>query len=249
MSKLSGLPSIHYITLRESTNRQHNLNRWFQEYNVTNYVPHVFERLTNFDEYQFVGKHVDSITILKPLIISHFSVLRNWYETTDEPYTLILEDDASFETVQYWNFNWIDFEKNLPDNWGCVQSAIIRYACEPYEFDCREPYRRGHWSACAYVIKREYVKHLLDTYNPRPNLFTLDIKGTDIIPEIEQILFLDLEKRVYVFPLFVEDCYNLTSTVSTNILNHRYSSHDCVMNWWKTLGKDLTIDEIFKGKN
>lgn len=247
MNKLDGLPSVHCITLKESVDRRQNLLKWFDQYSVPKYTINVFDRIVNLEHYIFQGQGSNNIPLSeKKLLISHFSVLRKWYETTNESSIVIFEDDVSLETVQYWNFTWEEFEKRLPNDCKCIQLSIIRYKCEPYIFDNREPYRRGHWSACAYFMKREYVKHLLDTYNPEPNLFLTSVPGVSISPELEQLLFLDIQRRVYVFPLFVEDCYKLKSTISDAKNEHRYSSHDCVINWWKEYGKNLTIDQIIK---
>jgi len=247
MNKLDGLPSVHCITLKESVDRRQNLLKWFDQYSVPKYTINVFDRNVNLEHYRFHEQEFNIIPLnVKKILISHFSVLRKWYETTNESSIIIFEDDVSLETVQYWNFTWEEFENRLPNDCKCIQLTIIKYKCEPYIFDNREPYRRGHWSACAYFMKRDYVKHLLDTYNPEPNLFLTSVHGlgTSILPELEQILFLDIQRRVYVFPLFVEDYYKLNSTISDGKYEHRYASHDCVINWWKEHGKNLTIDQI-----
>lgn len=248
ITKLKNIPSINCITLRESEDRRNKLKFWFELYNVKNYKFHIFDRLNNIDDYNFIGPLAYHISNdVKPIFISHFSVLRDWYENTNEDHLIVVEDDVSFKPVEYWNFTWEEFEHNLPENCMCVQLVIMRYNCEPYEFDKREPNRRGHWSACAYFLKREYVKHLIDSYNPSPTTFTLDIKGVDLVPEIEQVLFLDLKERVYVFPLFVEDCYVESTKIEEKPeQSHKQSSHVCAMNWWQTTGKNLTISEIIK---
>lgn len=250
--KLEGLPSIHYITLEESIERQTVLENYFKNFNISNYKQHVFKRISDeelFNNYKFFGPYVDSSTNLtKKILISHFSVLRDWYENTDEPCTLIFEDDVSFETVQYWNFTWKEFKKKLPKNWNCIQLSIILLnpeISEYYQFSVREPWRRGHWSSAAYLVKRKYVKHLLDTYNPEPNVFNFDIKGTNIIPDAESVLFLDIKQRVYVFPLFVYN-YPKFYINHESIANqpHIPKSYTGVINWWKTTGKNLSTNQI-----
>jgi len=245
MDKLDGLPSVHCITLKESVDRRQNLLKWFDEYGVPSYTINVFDRNIDLSQYAFVGKYSDRIPETeRKIFISHFSTLRRWYESTNEPCLIVFEDDVSFETVQYWNFSWKQFHESIPESCKCIQLSLIRYKCEPYEFAPREPLRRGHWSACAYFMKREYVKHLLEIYNPVSNSFLLEIQDTDMYPDLESILFLDIKKRVYVFPLFLEDCYVLGSTFSKSENPHRYMSHDCVLNWWKEFGKDLNLKDM-----
>jgi len=134
MNKLDGLPTIHYISLEESVDRRTNLENWFQKYNITNYILHLFKR---FDEYNYelTGPYVHLLAHhSKGPITSHFSLLKELYETYDDEYFLIAEDDLSLETVQYWNFTWKEFKSNLPSDWNCIQLVVLR------EYDCKEIY-------------------------------------------------------------------------------------------------------------
>jgi predicted O-methyltransferase YrrM len=251
MNKLEGLPTVHYISLEESVDRRNNLENWFQKYNITNYVPHLFKRYEEGD-YELVGPMVHLLLEgSKGPITSHFLVLKEWYEKTEEPYTIVVEDDLSLETVQYWNFTWKDFYQNLPEDWNCIQLGTIReYSCNQYYFEKRKD---SDWLAVAYLIKRDYVKFLLDRYYSS-DIFTLDIKEFGCIPVIEQLLFLSPIGGVYSFPLFVEDCVNTTSSIVMG--EHRingqgyfhHESYNDVINWWKETGTTLTIEQVMKGK-
>lgn len=251
MSKLKGLPPIHCVSLEESVSRRNNLENWFEKYNITNYTPHLFHRYQEGD-CELVGPLAHMLALgSKGPITSHFKLLKNWYRYADEPYALIIEDDLSLETVEYWNFTWEEFFDNLPENWNCIQLSLIReYECEQYHFEIR---RDKDWSAAAYLIKRDYVKFLLDRYYP-DDIFTLDIKEYNCIPVIEQLLFLSPIGGVYSFPLFVEDCENTKSTFVNDYANENgqgsfhHSSYRNTIRWWKSIGNKLTIQDIMKGK-
>jgi FkbM family methyltransferase len=251
MNKLEGLPRIHYISLEESIERRTNLENWFKKYNIMDYVPHLFKRFEEYD-YKLVGPYVNSLAPhSKGPITSHFTLLKHWYETTDESYTLIVEDDLSLAPVDYWNFTWKDFFESLPEDWNCVQLVLVReHLCENYSFEKR---RERDWCAAAFLIKREYVKLLLDSYY-FDDYFNLDIKGLEYPPVIEHLLFTN-KPGVYCFPLFAEDCYNTQSSLlpenaHAELINGQgpmhHFSYDCVMNWWKTKGKSLNINQIFE---
>jgi len=251
MNKLEGLPRIHYISLEESVDRRTNLENWFKKYNITDYVPHLFKR---FEEYnhKLVGPYVDSLAIhSRGPITSHFTLLKEWYETTDEPYTLIVEDDLSLAPVEYWNFTWKEFFQNLPEDWNSVQFVLVReHICNDYKFERR---RERDWCAAAFLIKREYAKLLLDLYY-FDNYFNLYIKDLEYPPVIEHLLFTN-KPGVYCFPLFAEDCYNTHSSLlpenaHAELINGQgpmhHFSYDCVMNWWKNKGAFMNIDQIFE---
>jgi GR25 family glycosyltransferase involved in LPS biosynthesis len=248
MNKLEGLPTVHYIGLEESVDRRNNLENWFQKYNITNYVPHLFKRFEECD-YEIVGPHVHLLnTHSKGCIISHFSLLKELYETSNDEYFLIVEDDLSLESVEYWNFSWENFYNNLPEDWNCIQMVIIReYESNEYYFEKR---RDHDWCTAAYLIKRDYIKNILDLYyQSRDLIFTLDINFT---PVLEHLLFSN-QNNSYSFPLFLEDCYNVKSTAVTNDDieplhnpegNNHYKSYDDAINWWKNKGAHLKINQI-----
>jgi len=255
MSKLEGLPTIHYISLEESIGRRTNLENWFKQYNITNYVPHLFKRFEEY-EYELVGSHVHLLNQhAKGPITSHLSVLREIYETYDDECFLIFEDDVSLKTIEHWNFSWKEFYKNLPKNWNCIQLIVIReYDCKEYIFEKR---KGCDWCAAAYLIRRKYLKNLLELYYPSKNLtFNLD---THFLPKIENLLFANhhdggadiTENEIYSFPLFLEDCYTTKTTLDVDydlehngIRSNHCRSHDDVLNWWKNKGKFLRINQI-----
>jgi GR25 family glycosyltransferase involved in LPS biosynthesis len=245
MNKLAGFPTVNYISLTESVDRRKKLESHFNQYDIK-YVPHIFDRVENLEKYNFSHTFPNMV---EPIFISHFTVLRDWYFNTEDEYTVICEDDLSLDSVRYWNFTWNEFVERLPSNWQCLQMVVLRHAHKwetpyNYKFTPREPYKRGHWGACAYLIKREYVENLILKYNQYPHKFTLEL-DIPLEPDLEQVLFFDIHRRVYVFPLFVEDCYGLNTTRKSKPDDFQFYSHDYVMNWWKTVGCKLSLDQIF----
>jgi GR25 family glycosyltransferase involved in LPS biosynthesis len=249
MNKLTDLPTIHYISLEESVDRRTNLENWFQKYNITNYVPHLFKRFEEYN-YNLVGPNVHLLADhSKGPVTSHLCLLKELYETYDDEYFLIVEDDLSLETVEYWNFTWKEFYDNLPKDWNGIQLTILReYNVQDYSFENR---RDKDWCIAAYLIKREYIKYLLDLYYFVDNTLNL---SSSFIPVVEDLLFYHTNSNIYCFPLFVEDFYNAKSTyrnpeLSGNILDdcHHKSYHNA-LNWWKSIGKNLTINQIMNTK-
>jgi len=245
-NKLDGIPPIHIVSLNESEDRRNNLERWFSKFNITNYKFHLFKRFEEND-YIINGKYSH---LLEPdgkgSITSHFIVLKEWYESTSEPYCLVVEDDLSLETVDYWNFTWKEFENNLPHEWNCIQLVIIRENyCQEYFFQSRDI---NDWCAAAYLIRREYVKQLLDSYYI-DNIFNLTIENLEYPPVIEHLLF-SKKSKVYCLPLFVEDIINTQSTFRYKEKlywghgQYHHNSYYDVMSWWKNKGFDLSISEI-----
>ena len=248
MNKLKNFPTIHFISLEESDSRRTNLTKWFQKYNITSYVPYLFKRFNEYN-HNLIGPNVQFLAEhSKGPITSHLSVLKYLYETYEDEYFFIAEDDLSLETVEYWNFTWEEFYNNLPKHWNGVQLTILReYDVTEYSFENRKD---KDWCVAAYLIKRNYIKNLLDTYYFDDN-FNLN---SNFIPVVEDLLFFHENSNIYSFPLFVEDFYNTKSTyrnpeLPANILDdcHHKSYHN-VINWWRTTGKNLKINQIMNKK-
>ena len=242
MSKLEGIPQIHYISIEESKERRDNLHKQFNEFGISNFIPHIFSRYVHGD-YHIEGDNLESIDKrgYGPTT-SHLITLKEWYENSTDDEVLIVEDDLSFETVQYWGFSWKDFRNKLPSDWNCIQLICLReYSYNNYQFEKR---KLRDYCAAAYLIKREYVKLLLDNYYDGNKFTFYNIKE---IPILEHIIF-SFKKGVYNFPLFVEEVEKTDSTFlgPTTQGAFHHSSYNDVINWWKDTGQYLSIDNIMK---
>lgn len=224
--KLKGFPVVNCISLDESENRRHNLDKKFKEHGIDKYKMHIFSRYKG--GYNIVGKHSESVLVPHiGAITSHIQTIKDWLDTSTDEYAFFCEDDLSFDTLQYWKFSWKDFMSKLPDDWEALQLCLISEVNRDVYFT-----ERGHWDwGCqAYVLKRSYAKKLVSLHY-KDGTYDLTIPELDFTPCIEHVLF-DGIGKVYNFPLFVEDIsfestYALERHVNTNAYDH-------ILNWWKT---------------
>lgn len=263
-SKLKNFPSVHYISIEESEDRRTLLHKKFEQYGVTNLNPHIFKRYRD-EDHIIVSEFLERIGQWRLSqgsrgpVTSHLKAVKDWYYSTDEPYAFFCEDDLSLETVDYWNFTWEEFVSNLPSDWECVQLCWIRHRF--FHFGCHIRTRCWcDWSACAYLISREYAKKIIDNYHC-DDKFYLDLKGWDaelrdenfVVPVVETIMFSSIGK-VYSFPLFVEDIHGCQSSYldladTETIVGGQcdplhFESYTHTMNWWKETGKNLKAYEL-----
>ena len=115
------------------------------------------------------------------------------------------------------------------------------------------------WSVCVYLISRKHAENLIKIYYP-DDFIHLEYKGTDkelrerdgnsfffCLPTVENIIYSPLEGvqgRIYAFPLFVENIsFNSTWSGTTDSWLNRYS-HDEIMNWWETKGKNKNLEDF-----
>lgn len=269
--KFKNFPSVNFISIPQSKLRRNLLYANLEKYGIRTLRPYIYDVYKKGDHKVIFPDPNELPDYIFPFpdgvmgsFTSHLKAIKDWYENTNEPYAFFCEDDISFETVQYWNFTWEEFFNKIPKDWECVQLTLIRN--EPTMFAFFQPevhFRHRCWCdfGVAHLITRNRAKKLLDVYYDGKT-FVWDYRGSDkqlrkeqhyqtwpYEPGIETILYSILDnKPVYTFPLFVANT-NLRTTVwgdkqsEMDIQGYSYSS---IIEWWKTRGKYLSIEDIFK---
>ena len=261
-SKLHNFPPIYVISLEPSVKRRESIKEQFNLFGVTNINYIISKREENNLNVIFVGKNADQCYMDHgtPITISHLKAIKEWYYNSTTEYAFFCEDDLSLESVQYWNFNWEDFVKRLPENWGCVQLSLIRQ----YFFAYGDKFKRrvlDDWSAAAYLMNRDHAKDLINQYCLEDNCYNLNIKTNwmeyiiankyywALQPGVEHVIFSEPTPRlVYSFQLFLEEIkfHSVNNErFGIRIGEWHKESHELVVDWWKNIGQYRTLDEIF----
>ena len=102
--------------------------------------------------------------------ISLESFIKHWYETSDSPYAVIMEDDCKLDLVKYWNFTWRDFYSKLPYDWDVIQLAII--STGDIHVGIHKRFVNDFSTAC-YIINRHHAEKLIK-FHCRKNKYKLD---------------------------------------------------------------------------
>lgn len=245
MNKLENFPPVYYVTLEECIDRQKLLQEQFAKYGI---IPNavISKRFSESDDI-ITGKYLYQLTgPTQGCIVSHLKAIKRWYESEESEYAFFCEDDLSLKTVSYWNFKWEEFIEKIPEDCECVQLMSIRGDFDGVYFRER---LWDDWSETAYIMTRNYAKKIIDNYC-LGDTFNLEVKGADIMPIGENILFTNLGK-VYTFPMFVENVEISTTDVNDLELeggqkpNHYYASK-YVSEWWENYGKNMSIDDLMK---
>jgi FkbM family methyltransferase len=231
-TKLLNFPSVYYVTLEESVERQVELERQFNQYGIVP-IPIKSKRFSESHDV-ISGKYVYQLNDgTKGCCVSHLKAIKEWYNTTDENYAFFCEDDITLETVPYWNFMWEQFVEKIPEDAECVQLFTIRDNFDT--FSLRERYWND-WGVSAYILTRDYAKKIIDTYI-KGDEYVLEIPNQDIMPLIENILFASVGKS-YTIPLFVENTqFNSTfvgyddDVKDGHKTNHKVA-RQLVLNYW-----------------
>ena len=109
--KLQGLPHIYWINLDRATDRRSFMEMQFKYWGIENHT-----RISAYDgsdeaeddvTQYLKGKFPDRMLQTElACCMSHLKTIKHWYETTDDDYCIIAEDDVNLDIARYWPFTW-----------------------------------------------------------------------------------------------------------------------------------------------
>jgi hypothetical protein len=239
--KLKNFAPVYYLNLDDQPERREYMESQFKYWEIENYT-----RISAYD-----GRDDDLSHIIKgryPEMMSsgeigctasHLKAIQHWYNTSDSPYAIIMEDDCNLDLIKYWDFTWDDFECRVPYDWDVIQLAII---CTGDLHVILHKRFVNDFSTACYMINRHHAEKLIK-YHVRDDKYKLD-NGVKPRPVADDLIY--NSGNTYSIPLFL---YNLGlgSTIHIDHLEafHR-QSHDGLLNFWKQSGSGLTIEKLME---
>lgn len=253
--KLSGFPTVYYISLKESVNRREFMAKQLDAHGIKHHA-FLVDRYSEIKDSLDVRIYPEAAKpLLTPLnvgcSVSQIQIMRHWYENTNENYTIFCDDDANFNSINYWTFTWQEFVETLPPDWNIVQLIRMDDIIERYGVDIRLN-RAVYWGT-ARLMTRESVGLLLSILTNADGSYNLIAGGGKHLPGVENILFHNCP-GFYNFPLLTE--FNDENMKSTGL---RYIEEGDENYWrgrdrqtfynyviekrWEVMGKYLNIRE------
>jgi len=250
--KFNNFPNIFCVSLNESIDRRINLYKQLCELKLQDKL--FFNIYPRFKDCNYIlnGNYVDHLhQNSKGPVTSHIKINEYWTKHTDLDYALIVEDDVSFITSNFWNFTWEEFFYHLPDNWECLQLYYFSETAKPQDtvtFNIRERYY-DDWGCQAYLIKRNYAEKMVNRYLKDKDIFNLtlpsanikisknDTRFLEMYPLVEHIVYETLG-QTYCFPLLLEDVVNTKPTGYSSYNNEesRIAYYNYIYQYWKNNG-------------
>jgi GR25 family glycosyltransferase involved in LPS biosynthesis len=237
--KLKNIGPIYYLNLDGQTDRRQYMEDQFRYWGIENYT-----RISAYD-----GRDDDLSDIIKGrypenmtsgeigCTTSHLKAIKHWYETTDTPYAIIMEDDVDFETVRFWNFTWSDFVSKIPYDWDVVQLAIICTGSLHVKL-----HRRfiNDFSTAAYMITRHHAEKLLK-FHIRDSKYKLD---QNIKPRAVADDLIYNSGNTFSIPIFLYKIELGSSIHPEHIDYFHRASHDGLRDFWEKQGYEMTINYL-----
>jgi GR25 family glycosyltransferase involved in LPS biosynthesis len=237
--KLKNFGPVYYLNLDGQPERRQYMEEQFKYWQVENY-----ERISAYDGRDddlsdiIKGRYPESMTSGEiGCTTSHLKAIKHWYETSDSPYAIIVEDDLDLQLARFWNFTWSDFVAKLPYDWDVVQLAIICTGNLHVQLHKRFV---NDFSTAAYMITRHHAEKLLK-HHVRGDKYKLD-NGVKPRPVADDLIY--NSGNTFSIPLFLYKIALGSSIHPEHIDVFHRGSHDGLLNFWQQSGHDLTIDNL-----
>lgn len=237
--KLKNIPPIYWLNLDADTHRREYMEKQLEYWEIENHT-----RISGYD-----GRVDDVASYLKGImpdnmsqnevgcVLSHLKAIKHFYEETDHPYVLILEDDISFDPTKYWNFTWNDFISKLPYDWDCVQLTTI---CTGDIYVNLHMRFINDFSAAAYLITRHHAEKIIK-HHVRGEKYKLD-NGVKPRAVSEDLIF--ESGKTYTVPVFLYRLDMGSAIHPEHIEIFHKNSHDGLLNFWKQKGFEFDLNQL-----
>ena len=245
-NKLANFGPVYLINLKDHTHRLEHAKNEFAKYDITDYT--VIEAVD--------GRNSDLMDIihgrypaLKPSEIgcmtSHIKALKHWLETSDSEYAIIMEDDFSFDTVEYWNWDWDFVIKNLPTDLQILQLVMIKNDPIKFNLHKKEKFHRSivmsyAWSTACYLIKRDYAKTLVKLHCVKDK-YKLENYGYR--NQAADVILYNLG-NAYSMPLFT-NMLDLKNSINHENGEFHIRSKNTIDSWWKEKASNYNKEQFF----
>jgi hypothetical protein len=237
--KLKNFGPIYYLNLDDQSERREYIESQFKHWEIDNYT-----RISAYDGREddlsdiISGRYPEMMTSGEiGCVTSHLKAIRYWYETSDSPYAVIMEDDCNIDIAKYWNFTWQDFISKVPYCWDVIQLAII---CTG---DIHVPIHTrfvNDFSTACYVITRHHAEKLIK-YHVRGKKYKLD-NGVKPRPVADDLIY--NSGVTYASPLFLYQIELGSSIHPEHVDIFHKNSYSAILNFWQQMGAQMTIEKI-----
>jgi GR25 family glycosyltransferase involved in LPS biosynthesis len=227
LNKLEGLEPLYVINMKKSTDRKDYIQDHFKKYQIFNYsfVEGIDGSQENLDE---LINNLNELNVSKNEIscgMSHLKAIKHWLDTSDSDYAIIMEDDVSLETSDFWSFTWKDFLNSVEKKYDILQLAITNNFTINPRLHLRESM---DWCAAVYLIKRSFAEQLVKKYLVGEK-YTFSKSRVFSVPE--GIVYTG--SLCYSIPLFTYTTEFESSLNPKHVATIHTSSREQTLDYWK----------------
>lgn len=237
--KLKNFAPIYYLNLDGQPERRQYMEEQFKYWEIERYT-----RISAYD-----GREDDLSDIIKGrypetmssgeigCTTSHLKAIKHWYDTSDTPYAIFMEDDVNLDTVRFWSFTWTEFVSKVPYDWDVIQLAIICTGDLHVKLHKRFI---NDFSTAAYMITRHHAEKLIRLHI-RDDKYKLD-QGVKPRAVADDLIY--NSGNTFSIPLFLYRIQLGSSIHPDHIDNFHKASYEGLLHFWEHQGYNMKISDL-----
>lgn len=244
-NKLDGIPKIYYVNYDEHVERNEYMDRNLSNLKIKKYqrIP-VKYSAKNINEWKNLILDIKNYKLgvnTAGYAITFIDFIKEWLETTDDPYFIITKDTIDFNIVQHWHFDWKYLMKRIPYDWDCLHMGFENIQCIPFYL---HPVMPAHnFGPC--LINRHYAKkivklhHIDGKYKLTGYIANMNFGGHSGTIDY----FIPHNGKTYSLPLFP----NNPEFIEKDSKRYKLSvaCRLAYLDWWKYDKNKFNLDEFF----
>jgi hypothetical protein len=175
--------------------------------------------------------------------VSHITFLKEWYESSDEDYIILMEDDYDLSLIDYWHFDWSYLMTKLPFDWDTIQIGYEHFDRIEF-FLSHKDYRSFNFGPT--LINREYVKKILNLFFVHGKIFRRDFSCyglTDKTISVDETI--NHMGKNYTIPLITTNTDFFKDDNSWRVYKRHQTNRYIYHYWWKNKRDQFTLDDFF----
>lgn len=247
-NKLKGFPTVYYTNLDHRKDRREYMESQFDHWGIKNYHRVSSSKYLSTEEekweYLVLDQSIEFGSAAVANSITHIEMIKNWLETTNDEYMIMMEDDYDLSLIEYWNFDWDYLMNVIPENWDCIQLGFENREIIP--FFLHPPHHNHGFGPC--LINRDYAKKLIKMHCVG-NKFKLNIKYNDV--RLRSIygmvdVFILCGGKTYSIPLITNNP-DLGSDYDERgmVRDWHGPCRDLYYDWWKNEHHKFDLEDFF----
>lgn len=245
-NKLEGIPKIYYLNYDHHSNRNDYMVDNFNNFGIKNYQRISTSKYTekNINEWKNLLFDIENYKLsinTAGYSINVIEFLKNWLETTDEQYLILVKDTVDFGIIPYWNFDWSYLMEKIPYDWDCIQMGFENIQCIPFYL---HPIMPAH-NFGPSLINRFYAKKIVRLhYQDEKFKLTNYIANLNFGGHSGTVdYFIGHNGKTYSLPLFANKCQFFSRDTKKYDLIRACSR--AYYDWWRHESKKFNLNEFF----
>ena len=246
--KLRNFPHVYYVNLDNRTDRKEYMEKQFEfwrlDFTRVSSSKYAASKAKEWGADKVTGKVTGMPAYVVGNAVTHLEFMKDWLNTSTDPWLLLMEDDYDLNLFQYWNFNWDYLMNRIPYDWDCLHIGYESTKFIPFFLHPK----LNHTYFGPVILQRDYVEKILDLHSDGDKWNFEKVLGDKKFNKSAGTVdyFIGHTGRTYCIPLITTND-TLTSGengVMINRIHHKHSRR-AYYHWWMTQHKKFSLDDFF----